>query len=123
MILYENKIPQRPAFYFILFHTLLCSRRREENPNSKVEHGSNEPPSNLLSHPDGERDQGRGVPFIWSIQTEASDSRLTSAATSRRRSAFTLVELLLVLVILGILAAIVILDSPAGSEQAKETAA
>ena len=43
--------------------------------------------------------------------------------TSNRRSAFTLVELLLVLVILGILAAIVIPKFAGRSEQAKETAA
>lgn len=47
----------------------------------------------------------------------------TGSTVSRRRSAFTLVELLLVLVILGILAAIVIPKFSGRSEQAKEQAA
>jgi general secretion pathway protein G len=49
--------------------------------------------------------------------------RLSQNRRSNRRSAFTLVELLLVLVILGILAAIVIPKFAGRSEQAKETAA
>ncbi len=48
---------------------------------------------------------------------------MTEANTKRRPSGFTLIELLLVLVILGVLAALVVPKFTGRSKQAKETAA